>query len=665
MIELARLYATLSYFHPTWDEALAEGFVTALENPTARVIGEALAALKDPATRLVIDEMPAEGGSFYAAHSAEGAPLLVLSNVALLRTTEAQERLARFWREASRAMGVICDLRATTPSASADAERFATLTDGIARPTLWQRAHYGKIPEGESSTGGFRTGWLVRNAALLSPGWPPTVFLVTRETPIPPFAVALQQLGLAVIFLEGEGALETRWTTPAVTLSLRHLGLAQVRIGATRVVINQRFASELEALEAAQSWLRNPVATPIPPPPLPAPRPFSVPVSRLHGALRLWSAIWLLHPDRERLRPLWEQAWPVFYGRVHAAQTPLAFHKAVRQLLVVTGDGHAVARSSLEGLLLGEIPAPVRLREIEHKLTVVRLSHPAAAAGGLLLGDVIESVEALTTAQRVAQLSPWLAVSTPQARSNYTANRLLLGPLGSVVALTVRGKDGKPRRAFCPRLVATALTERDGPPLRALPRGVLYADLDQIRREEIASLFARARTARALVLDLRGYADELAWELTPYLSRNDSTIAARYERPIAVPPEGPELANRSLTEHFVQLVPRREGRARFLGKVVCLIDERTQSQAELTALFLVACGAILIGSPTAGAVGDVTSVQLTDGILVRFSGQEVRFPDGRKIARVGIQPQVRVVPTLAGIRAGRDEVLEAAQRWLK
>jgi C-terminal processing protease CtpA/Prc len=96
-----------------------------------------------------------------------------------------------------------------------------------------------------------------------------------------------------------------------------------------------------------------------------------------------------------------------------------------------------------------------------------------------------------------------------------------------------------------------------------------------------------------------------------------------------------------------------------------LVDERTQSQAEHTGLFFEAAnGTVFVGSPTAGANGDVTTVVLPGGITARFSGHEVRHADGRQLQRVGLQPQVLVRPTVAGVRAGRDEVLEAALRYL-
>jgi C-terminal processing protease CtpA/Prc len=49
---------------------------------------------------------------------------------------------------------------------------------------------------------------------------------------------------------------------------------------------------------------------------------------------------------------------------------------------------------------------------------------------------------------------------------------------------------------------------------------------------------------------------------------------------------------------------------------------------------------------------------------VTFSGLDVRHADGRQLQRIGLIPDVPVAPTLAGIRAGQDEVLERAIQYL-
>jgi hypothetical protein len=47
-----------------------------------------------------------------------------------------------------------------------------------------------------------------------------------------------------------------------------------------------------------------------------------------------------------------------------------------------------------------------------------------------------------------------------------------------------------------------------------------------------------------------------------------------------------------------------------------------------------------------------------------ISGIGVFYPDKTPTQRIGIVPNVEVRPTIAGIRAGRDEVLEEAARQI-
>jgi C-terminal processing protease CtpA/Prc len=129
-------------------------------------------------------------------------------------------------------------------------------------------------------------------------------------------------------------------------------------------------------------------------------------------------------------------------------------------------------------------------------------------------------------------------------------------------------------------------------------------------------------------------------------------------------PNGELLSSQEVTT-FLQRLPRTD-KFRYHGKTVLLIDERTISQAEHTGLFFEAAnGTKFIGSPTQGANGDVTNLSVPGGIYVRFSGQGVWHADGRQLQRIGLQPDVEAHPTLAGIRAGKDEVLDEAVEYLQ
>jgi hypothetical protein len=198
--------------------------------------------------------------------------------------------------------------------------------------------------------------------------------------------------------------------------------------------------------------------------------------------------------------------------------------------------------------------------------------------------------------------------------------------------------------------------------IRLLPGGIGYIDIDRLPAASVDSAFRVLASTRAIIIDDRGYPLGTAWSIAPRLNTHpEPTIAARFKR-LEVP--SPDTARTTLYE-FDQSIPPANGVPKYTGRTVMLVDERTISQAEHTGLFFEAAnGTTFIGSPTMGANGDVTVFFIPGGISISFTGHDVRHSDGRQLQRVGLQPQVVVMPTIAGIRAGRDEVLEAAFHYV-
>ena len=99
----------------------------------------------------------------------------------------------------------------------------------------------------------------------------------------------------------------------------------------------------------------------------------------------------------------------------------------------------------------------------------------------------------------------------------------------------------------------------------------------------------------------------------------------------------------------------------YKGKLVVLVNELSQSQAEYTSMaFRAGDNTTIIGSTTAGADGNVSTIMLPGGLRTMISGIGVNYPNGVETQRVGIVPDIEVKPTIGGIRQGKDELLEKA-----
>jgi C-terminal processing protease CtpA/Prc len=277
------------------------------------------------------------------------------------------------------------------------------------------------------------------------------------------------------------------------------------------------------------------------------------------------------------------------------------------------------------------------------------------------VGDVVTHVDGEPVESRMERMGRYTAASTPQHRAASLASQLVLGPEGSTCRLTLLGADEEPREVEMLRTRANLSSFREsstrGEAFRVLGGDIGYAHLGRLTTAQVDTMFEAFWSTRAMVFDLRNYPQGTAWSIAPRLNVCGAVHAASFRRNLVGGDFGDEGSD-SLT--FLQPLPTTD-KPKYTGKVVVLIDEPAISQAEHTGLFFEAASApTFIGSPTAGANGDVTRLVVPGGIALVWSGHDVRHADGRQLQRVGLIPDIDVRPTIAGIRAGRDEVLERA-----
>jgi C-terminal processing protease CtpA/Prc len=199
---------------------------------------------------------------------------------------------------------------------------------------------------------------------------------------------------------------------------------------------------------------------------------------------------------------------------------------------------------------------------------------------------------------------------------------------------------------------------RTGDVVRILDGNIGYADLTRLTVAEVAGMFETLQSTRAIVFDMRGYPQGTAWSIAPRINTKNARDAAMFVRPMV---SGGDTLMKTT---FLQPIPPTTA-WKYTKPTVMLIDERAISQSEHTGLFFEAANDTkFIGTPTAGANGDVTRLTLPGGLIVGFTGHDVRHADGRQLQKVGLTPHVVVAPTIEGIRSGRDEVLEKAVQYL-
>jgi C-terminal processing protease CtpA/Prc len=186
-----------------------------------------------------------------------------------------------------------------------------------------------------------------------------------------------------------------------------------------------------------------------------------------------------------------------------------------------------------------------------------------------------------------------------------------------------------------------------------LPNNIGYISLGTIHNNQLPEIMKSAAGTKGLVIDIRNYPSEfVVYSLSKYLLPK-STQFVQLSKPLITYP--------GVFEYIQPLKLQAATGTPYAGKVMILVNELTQSQAEFTTMALrTAPRATVVGSTTAGADGNVSSIVLPGNVPTMITGLGVYYPDGRETQRVGMVPDVEVKPTIQGIKEGRDELLEKA-----
>lgn len=368
---------------------------------------------------------------------------------------------------------------------------------------------------------------------------------------------------------------------------------------------------------------------------------------------RLWNAIAYWAPNRA-LADRWDDQLAAFIPRAMLADGTKAYTLAMMAAIAKVADTHANLWGSLdERPPVGSCELAVELRFVGKRAVVVT----GDASKQLVPGDVITSLDGTPLDTLIAAWTPYYADSNEAARLRDIAEAMTRGACGPIpLKRDRRGVKQRLELARTPRVERTAIHTHDlpGPTFRLLAPEVAYLKLSSVKADEVARQIEQAAGTKGLVIDIRNYPSEFVVFALGTLLVDKPSPFVRFTIG--------DLANPGAF-HWSEPLSLEPAAPHYGGKVVVLVDEISQSQAEYTTMaFRSSPRTVVIGSTTAGADGNVSRVALPGGLHTMISGIGVFYPDKRPTQQIGIVPDRVVVPTIEGLRAGRDEVLEAGLR---
>lgn len=381
---------------------------------------------------------------------------------------------------------------------------------------------------------------------------------------------------------------------------------------------------------------------------------------QLLALYRLWNIFEYWSPYRDVMGEDWNHTLAEFIPQVALAATSDAYKREMLAFIARAHDGHANLWNALAVRPpVGQCTLPIGVRFMEGLPVITSLA--TASPGeklGLQIGDVITDIDGVAISRQIAEWSPYYSTSNDAARMRDIGHYMTRGACGDSTISVRRENQGI---QLTVKRVPSTINDFDpgrhdlpGAAFRLLSKDVAYLKLSAVKAADCPQYVQQAVGTRGFIIDIRNYPSEFVVFALGTLLVDRETDFARFT-------DG-DLSNPGAFS-WTKPVSLEPQKPHYPGKIVILVDESSMSQAEYTAMaFRAAKGAIVVGSTTSGADGNVSQFTLPGDLHTMISGIGVFYPDRKPTQRIGIVPDIEIKPTVQGIRAGRDEVLEKAIR---
>ena len=379
---------------------------------------------------------------------------------------------------------------------------------------------------------------------------------------------------------------------------------------------------------------------------------------RMMTLFRYWNLIEYFFPYKYQTDQKWGDVLVEMIPKYRDAKNALQYQFAIIETVAKIDDSHAAITTEETDKYFGYYWAPFKFRLIDDKAVVTGyFNKDLAGKDDMVIGDVITHVNGTSVKSLYEQNKPYLFASNESVMKR-AAYYCIFNGQSDKVKITV-DRNGVTSEKEISRykyrdLNYTWGADKDKTLYKVLDGNIGYVNMGAIEHKDVNTMLDSLKQCKSIIFDIRNYPNGTMYMIGHRLMAEEKPFV-KFTQPDFNYPGKFEW-----TEDFK--VGPKKNKNPYTGKIVVLVNEITQSHAEFTAMSMqVADNVTVVGSQTSGADGNITNYfDFPGGYKTCFTGLGVFYPDGRETQRIGIVPDVEVRPTIAGIRAGKDEVLDKA-----
>ena len=381
---------------------------------------------------------------------------------------------------------------------------------------------------------------------------------------------------------------------------------------------------------------------------------------RLLSLFRYWSIINYYSPYRNITEYHWNQVLRDFIPQFLVAKSAEEYTLATLRLIATIKDTHANIFNNYPTLesIKGKYRVPFRADFVEKKLVVSGYrTDTLDIQEKVKIGDIMISINGERIEKLVKKYLPITPASNYDTqlrdlpwnflmRTNEEEMQFVVKRNGRLIKLNIKTLKGKSNYR--------APEQKEKEAYYLINDQIGYVNAGKYRNSELPHIEKMFAKTKGMIVDLREYPSDFmpntfASYIKPFKSMFLKLSTVDYSNPGTFVITDAEYNG-----------PAKNGKS-YNGKVVVIVNSDTQSQGEFTTMALQSSPNVsVIGSQTAGADGEVTTIVLPGGIYTRISSKGVFYPDNSPTQGSGVKIDFIVKPTIKGMIERKDELLEKA-----
>lgn len=375
---------------------------------------------------------------------------------------------------------------------------------------------------------------------------------------------------------------------------------------------------------------------------------------RLLGLSRYWNIINYFFPYKYRIGEDWNKVLIEMVPKFKDSKDTISYHLAMLELTAKINDSHAGLVTKYTNRFFGLKWAPFSFRIIDGKAIVtVFYDESLCKKNDIQIGDVFLKVGNSPIEAILNEKSKYIGASNSATKIWRSYYAIFNGQTDSVKVTFERNgviTEKTINRYYYKDFKRNKQLKIDT--CKILDGNIGYINMGALQQKQVNGYMNKLKNTKAIIFDVRYYPHNTMYLISEFLNTESKPFAKFTNADISYPG----------TFHYTKpYYCGKKNKNPYAGKVVLLFNESTISHAEFTLMALqTAPNVISIGSQTAGADGNVVHIIFPGNYQTLMTGIGVYYPDGRETQRIGIVPDIEVKPTIEGIKAKRDEVLEKA-----